>query len=117
MDHSRTANGYREFIRSSYAEFGVAKHTYVDTSSGWFSDRTACYLAAGRPAVVQDTGWSGHVPAGEGLLAFEDVDEAVEGIASVDAGYETHARRAREIAGDCFDAHVVLPALLARAMS
>ena len=61
---------YRDFIQRSKAEFGVAKHTYVSTRSGWFSDRTECYLAAGRPALVQDTGWTAHLPAGEGLLAF-----------------------------------------------
>ena len=115
MAVSRTAASYRDFVRGSYAEFGVAKHTYVRTRSGWFSDRTQCYLAAGRPAVVQDTGWSSHLPSGEGLLAFETVDQAAESIARVDADYPRHARRAREIAAAHFDARVVLPSLLARA--
>ena len=117
MQVSRTANGYRDFLRRSYAEFGVAKHTYVDTRSGWFSDRTECYLAAGRPALVQDTGWSAHLPAGEGLLRFSTLDEAVDGIAAIDADYATHARRAREVAGDHFDAAIVLPRLLEQACS
>jgi hypothetical protein len=117
MRVSRTASDYRDFIRRSYAEFGVAKHTYVDTHSGWFSDRTECYLAAGRPALVQDTGWSDHVPSGEGLLSFRTPEEAADGIAAIDADYATHARRAREIAGDCFDAARVLPPLLEQALS
>ena len=117
MQLSRTIDGYREFIRRSYAEFGVAKHTYVDSHSGWFSDRTECYLAAGRPALVQDTGWSAHVPSGEGLIAFRTPEEAVEGLASIDTDYAHHARRAREIAGDHFDAAVVLPRFLEKAMS
>lgn len=115
MQVSRTAASYRDFVRGSYGEFGVAKHTYVRTRSGWFSDRTECYLAAGRPTVVQDTGWSSHLPSGEGLLAFETMDEAAVAIARVDADYARHARRAREIAAAHFDARVVLPLLLARA--
>ena len=76
MAVSRTPWEYREFIHRSKAEFGVAKHTYVATRSGWFSDRTECYLASGRPALVQDTGWTAHLPSGEGLLAFSTPDEA-----------------------------------------
>ena len=115
MHVSRTAASYRDFVRGSYAEFGVAKHTYVRTRSGWFSDRTECYLAAGRPAVVQDTGWSAHLPAGEGLFAFTSADEAVEALARVDADYDRHARRAREVAAEHFDARTVLTSLLERA--
>lgn len=115
MPLSRTAASYREFVRGSYAEFGVAKHTYVASHSGWFSDRTECYLAAGRPAVVQDTGWSAHVPAGEGVLAFTTPDEAVDAIARVDADYAVHARRAREIAAAHFDASRVLTRLIEEA--
>ena len=70
MSVSRNLWDYRDFIHRSKAEFGVAKHTYVSTRSGWFSDRTECYLASGRPALVQDTGWTAHLPSGEGLLAF-----------------------------------------------
>src|SRR6185369_13480566 len=72
---SRALNDYRDFIQESKAEFGVAKHTYVATRSGWFSDRTECYLASGRPALVQDTGWTAHLPHGDGLLAFSSPDE------------------------------------------
>ena len=76
MHVSRTPWDYRDFIHRSKAEFGVAKHTYVASRSGWFSDRTECYLASGRPALVQDTGWTAHLPHGEGLLAFSTLDEA-----------------------------------------
>jgi hypothetical protein len=115
MRVSRTPDSYRDFIQSSKAEFGVAKHAYVSTRSGWFSDRTACYLAAGRPALVQDTGWSAHVPAGTGLLSFSSMEDAREGLARLDADYPAHARRASQIARDYFDASTVLPSLLERA--
>ena len=112
MRVSRTPPEYRAFIHGSKAEFGVAKHTYVATRSGWFSDRTECYLASGRPALVQDTGWTAHLPSGEGLLAFSNPDEAVAGIDRINADYDRHARHAVEIARAHFDARVVLPRLL-----
>jgi hypothetical protein len=112
MRVSRTPNEYRTFIHQSKAEFGVAKHTYVANRTGWFSDRTECYLASGRPAVVQDTGWTAHLPVGEGLLPFSTMEEAVTAIARVNAGYDRHARGALEIARAHFDARVVLPKLL-----
>ncbi len=114
MAASRTPEAYREFIQGSKAEFGVAKHAYVSRRSGWFSDRTECYLSAGRPAVVQDTGWSAHLPHDAGLLPFSTLDEAAEAVARVDREYALHARRAGEIARECFDASVVLPGLLSR---
>jgi hypothetical protein len=112
MGVSRSLWDYRAFIQESKAEFGVAKHTYVASRSGWFSDRTECYLASGRPALVQDTGWTGHLPHGEGLLAFSDPDEALAGIDRINSDYERHARRAVEIAREHFDARRVLPRLL-----
>jgi hypothetical protein len=112
MAVSRTPGQYRDFIQGSRAEFGVAKHTYVSSRSGWFSDRTECYLAAGRPALVQDTGWSAHLPNGEGLLAFSDPEEALAGIDRIHNEYARHARRAQEIAREHFDANVVLRRLL-----
>jgi hypothetical protein len=117
MQVSRTPNGYRDFIQRSKGEFGVAKHTYVAMRSGWFSDRTECYLAAGRPALVQDTGWTAHLPCGEGLLAFASPEDALAGIDRINTDYERHARRAREIAREHFDARVVLPRLLDTACS
>jgi hypothetical protein len=112
MSVSRALWDYRSFIQQSRAEFGVAKHTYVTTRSGWFSDRTECYLASGRPALVQDTGWTGHLPHGEGLLAFSNPDEALAGIDLINSDYPRHARRAAEIASEYFDARRVLPRLL-----
>ena len=112
MQVSRTPSDYRDFIHRSKAEFGVAKHTYVTNHTGWFSDRTECYLASGRPALVQDTGWTSHLPAGEGLLAFSTIDEAVAGIERINADYDRHARRALEIAREHFDAARILPRLL-----
>jgi hypothetical protein len=112
MAVSRTPWGYRDFVHGSKAEFGVAKHTYVVNRSGWFSDRSECYLASGRPALVQDTGWTAHLPSGEGLLAFSNVEEALDGIDRINADYDRHARRAREIAREHFDANRVLPKFL-----
>jgi hypothetical protein len=112
MGVSRTLWDYREFIQRSKAEFGVAKHTYVATRSGWFSDRTECYLAAGRPALVQDTGWSDHLPHGEGLLGFSSLEEVRAGIDRINSDYQAHARRAAEIAREHFEASRVLRPLL-----
>ena len=112
MAESRTPAEYRAFIHGSKAEFGVAKHTYVANRSGWFSDRTECYLAAGRPALVQDTGWTAHLPSGDGLLAFTNMDEAMAGIDRINGDYDRHARHAVEIVRAHFDARVVLPTFL-----
>jgi hypothetical protein len=112
MGISRSPWDYRDFIHRSKAEFGVAKHTYVTTRSGWFSDRTECYLASGRPALVQDTGWTAHLPHTDGLLAFSSPEEAVAGIDRINAGYESHARAAEQIAREYFDARTVLSRLL-----
>jgi hypothetical protein len=112
MGVSRSLWDYRDFIQGSKAEFGVAKHAYVSRRSGWFSDRTECYLAAGRPALVQDTGWSAHLPSDMGLLAFSTEEEAIEGLARLECDYVAHAARASEIARECFDATRVLPRFL-----
>ena len=112
MGVSRTLGQYREFIQRSKAEFGVAKHAYVANRSGWFSDRTECYLAAGRPALVQDTGWTAHLPAGVGLLAFSTPEEALDGLARIERDYEMHALRAAAIAVEYFDAARVLAPFL-----
>ena len=103
---------YRDFIHRSKAEFGVAKHTYVSSRSGWFSDRTECYLASGRPALVQDTGWSAHLPSGAGLLAFSSPEEALDGIARINGDYPRHAHEAAAIAREHFAADRVLARLL-----
>lgn len=115
MRVSRTLWEYRDFIQGSKAEFGVAKHAYVANRSGWFSDRTECYLAAGRPAVVQDTGWSAHLPEGPGLLGFSTKEEALDALRRVSLDYAVHARRALEIAREHFDAGRVLSRFLQEA--
>jgi hypothetical protein len=106
---------YERYLRGSSAEFGVAKHGYAASWSGWFSERTLAYLAAGRPAVVQDAGFSDWLPTGRGLLAFQSPDEARAGVEAVLADPAGHARAAREIAVAHFDARRVLPAFLEQA--
>jgi hypothetical protein len=94
---------------------GVANHTYVSTRCGWFSDRTECYLAAGRPAIVQDTAWTAHLPSGEGLISFSTPDEAVDALGRVDAEYARHAARATDLAREYFEATRELSSLIERA--
>jgi hypothetical protein len=106
---------YHEFLRTSKAEWSVAKHGYVAARTGWFSCRTACYLALGRPAVVQETGWSDHLPAGDGLLAFNTLDEAVDAIADINDHYAEHQGAARALAEQYFDAKKVCGDLLVQA--
>ena len=103
---------YREFIRGSYAEIGVAKSGYVLSRCGWFSDRSVCYLASGRPVVTMRTGWSRFYPAGEGLFEFGDRAEALAAFAAIAADYPRHSRAARDLAGEYFAADRVLGAML-----
>ena len=103
---------YQRYILASKAEFGVAKHGYVATASGWFSERSASYMALGRPVVVQDTGFSRHLPVGTGLLAFRTLDEAVCAVQAVDADYTHHAQAARALVETHFAAERVLARLL-----
>lgn len=114
MAVSRDPWSYHAFINSSRGEFSVAKHTYVASQCGWFSDRTICYLASGKPAVVQCTGFRGHLPTGSGLIPWTTGEEARQGLKMVEQDYPRHARRAREIALEHFDTRVVLPSLLDR---
>jgi hypothetical protein len=103
---------YHSHLTASRGEFSVAKRTYVETNSGWFSDRTACYLASGRPAVVQETGFSHSLPTGEGLLSWRTPDEALEALRRVEQDHERHSAKAREIAIEQFDAPRVLGKML-----
>lgn len=93
-----TPDGFRRWVQRSGAEFSAAQGVYVETASGWFSDRTARYLASGRPALVQDTGFGEHLPTGEGLLAFRTPEEAVALAGELRAEYPAHRRAARRIA-------------------
>jgi hypothetical protein len=103
---------YRDYIVNSAGEFTVAKEQYVAPRSGWFSDRSACYLAAGRPVVTQDTGFGKFVPTGEGLFAFSTTEEAAGAIEAIAADYERHSAAAQEIAREYFDAQRLLERML-----
>jgi len=103
---------YHAFVTGSVGEIGIAKAGYVTSRCGWFSDRSVCYLAAGRPVVAEDTGWTAFLPAGEGLLAFSDAAEAADAVAEVAGNYRRHRKAARALAEDLFDARLVLHRLL-----
>ena len=105
---SQDLDAYRDYIRSSAGEFSVAKEQNIRLRSGWFSDRTACYLAAGRPAIVQDTGFACALPTGEGLFAFTTLEEAVAAFDAVQSDYPRHCRAARSIAAEYLRAETVL---------
>ncbi len=107
-----TPDSYQRFIQGSKAEFGLAKSGYVASRCGWFSDRSLCYLASGRPVLAQDTGFSRFVPAGEGLLSFTTIDDVLAGIEALNANYARHSRAARALAEDYFDSDNVLTRLL-----
>jgi hypothetical protein len=107
-----TLDGYRHYVRSKWAELMVAKEMYVAGRSGWFSERSACYLASGRPVLAQDTGLDGLLPTGEGLLTFADLDEAAAGAEAIADDWQRHARAARDLAEEYFDSDLVLERLL-----
>ena len=107
-----TPASYAEFIRGSEAELSIAKSGYVASRSGWFSDRSAAYLASGRPVVAQETGFSEVLPTGEGLLAFSTVEEAAAVVAAVERDPVRHGKAARALAEEHLDARKVLPRLL-----
>jgi hypothetical protein len=108
---------YQDYLQSSRGELSVAKQGYVVSRSGWFSERTACYLASGRPAIVQDTGFSRHIPCGAGLRAFSDEMSAIDAIEDTGANYQQECRIAREIAAEYFDFQKVLQSLLERSLA
>ena len=107
---------YRRYIQRSKGEWSVAKNGYVAGRAGWFSERSACYLAAGRPVIVQDTGFADDLRRGAGIVPFSTLDEAVEAVREVERDYARHAAAAREIAEECFRADVVLRSLVQRAV-
>jgi len=109
---TRTPDAYRAFIQASRGEFGVAKHGYVTAKPGWFSDRSVCYLASGRPVLIQDTGLGDWLPVGDGVVAFSTLEEAQAGVARINADYDHHRRAARRVAEEYFAATRVLPKLL-----
>jgi hypothetical protein len=103
---------YRCFVQGSLAELGIAKAGYVASRSGWFSDRSACYLASGRPVIAQDTGFGDRLPTGWGLLRFVTTEDAVAATHAVVTDYERHRRAARALAEAHLDARAVLTTVL-----
>jgi hypothetical protein len=103
---------FRGYVQGSGAELSAAQGVYVETKSGWFSDRSVRYLASGKPVLVQDTGLTEQLPTGEGLLVFGTAAEALRGVETIAGDYDRHARAARAIAEDCFDSDRVLGELL-----
>jgi hypothetical protein len=112
-----TVDSYRDYIGTSRAEIGIAKHAYVTARSGWFSDRSAHYLASGKPVLAQSTGFERRLPTGSGLLSFSDLDEAVAGIEAINGRYTAHCQAARELAHEHLDHRRVIPRMLELATS
>jgi len=112
VQYAGDPESYREFIQTSRGEFSVAKNGYVRSRSGWISDRTACYLASGKPALVQSTGFEDSIPTGSGLLTFRDLPEAIAGIREINRNYVDHCRAARQLAESRFDSDRVLGRML-----
>lgn len=112
MTFSTDLDAYRDYIGASRGEFTVAKEQNVRMRSGWFSDRSASYLASGRPVITQETGFSNILPTGEGLFGFSSVDDIRCAVDAINADYERHCRGALNIARECFDYRVVLPRML-----
>ena len=114
---SKTPQSYREFIQQSRAEFSVPKHGYVASRGGWFSDRSVCYLASGKPVLIEDTGLADWLPTGEGVVTYRDLEEAVAGVDRINSDYAAQSRRARELAETIFATEKVLPRFLETAMN
>lgn len=117
QDLNVSPDRYRAYIQQSRGEFSCAKPSCMRLQNAWISDRTLCYLASGKPAVVQHTGPSGYLPDADGLFRFRSMEEAVRAIETIEAGYDLHSRRARALVEEYFDAVKVARRLLERAMS
>jgi hypothetical protein len=109
---SSSFESYAAYIRGSRGEFTVAKHCFVATNCAWFGDRAAVFLASGRPVVMQETGWSEHLPCGEGLFAVRTLEEAAAALEEVERDWPRHSRRARELAEEYLDAGKAFPRFL-----
>ncbi|MDQ3101020.1 MAG: hypothetical protein M3R08_06510, partial [Bacteroidota bacterium] len=103
-----TIDSFKEYIHNCKGEFSVCKNVYTATDSGWFSDKSAAYMASGRPVVLQETGFSKHLPVGEGLFAVNSAEEAKNALEKIESNYEWHSRRAYEIAVEYLEAKKVL---------
>jgi hypothetical protein len=108
-----TPEAFREYLRASRAEISCPKPIYREMNTGWFSDRSVCYMALGRPVLAEQTGFSEFVPTGRGVVAFRDIDEALAGVAEIDGNYDFHSRHARDLAADLFNSDRQLSAMLA----
>jgi glycosyltransferase involved in cell wall biosynthesis len=115
-DVSATPEAYRAYVQGSRGEFSCAKPAYVALDTAWVSDRTLCYLASGKPAIVQHTGASRVLPDAEGLFRFRSMDEAAQALAAAEADYEAHGRAARALVEEHFDARRVVTRVLERAL-
>jgi len=115
LSKSRDTEAYRDHIHASRGEFTVSKDLVVRTRTGWFSDRSVCYLAAGKPVVTQETGFSKFLPTGRGLFAFSTEDEAVSILSEINGDYAAHCRAARDVARAHFDSDRVLADLCRQA--
>jgi hypothetical protein len=113
LEFSTDVDTYRQYIASSRGEFTVAKDQNVRLRTGWFSDRSATYLAAGRPVITQETGFSDVLPTGEGLFAFSKMEDILQALEAIDSDYDRHRRAAATLAEECFSYDIVLPRLLA----
>ena len=115
LDISRDIDGYRNYIQQARGEFTVARDQYVRPNTGWFSDRSACYLAAGRPVITQETGFSKFLPGGKGLFGFKTMEDILRAVDAIESDYEGNCRAARELAAEYFSAEKVLGSLMERA--
>ena len=112
---TRSPETYQQYIAHSKGEWSIVKHGYFITQSGWFSERTCCYLASGRPVIVQDTGFSSFIETGTGLLSFRNMDEGIVAIKEVNGNYQRHCKAARKIVEEYFGYQKVLNSLLEEA--
>jgi hypothetical protein len=109
---SRDVERYRAYVQRSRGEFTVARDQYVRPNTGWFSDRSACYLAAGRPVITQETGFSKFLPTGKGLFGFRSMEDVLAAVDAIESDYPGHCRAAREIAAEYFAAEKVVGSLM-----
>lgn len=115
VEVSRNADHYKDYIQRSRGEFTVARDQYVRANTGWFSDRSCCYLAAGRPVITQETGFSKFLPSGRGLFGFRTMEDVLAAVDAIESDYPGHCRAAREIATESFAAEKVVGSLMQRA--
>jgi hypothetical protein len=113
LEVSKTPDQYKKFIASSRGEVSPAKHVYVAMRSGWFSCRSACYLASGRPVIIQETGFEKFIPTGEGLFSFKTIEDILISVDTINSDYEKHSRAARATANEFFTADKILAKLIA----